>query len=79
MLAHELTGIIDRVGFAGNDENLYIEGAALSIATETPSGQFSYVRKPASGKPQDTNNNGADFLLVSTDAATDGAALNRNL
>lgn len=73
LLDRELTQIIDRVGFAGNEANLYIEGAALSVAAQdAPAGQFSYVRKLSGGKPQDTDNNGADFLLVSTDA-TDGA------
>jgi len=67
---------LDRVGFAGNSQ-FYLEGAGIPAAPAALSAtsQFSYVRKPAGGVPQDTNDNAADFLLVSTEPATTGGVL----
>jgi Concanavalin A-like lectin/glucanases superfamily len=67
---------LDRVGFAGSSQ-FYLEGAGLPAgpAALTPTSQFSYVRKLTSGVPQDTNDNAADFLLVSTEPATTGGVL----
>ena len=62
--------VIDSVGFigGGNSEN-YIEGTGLQPATGArPSDQYAYVRKRTlvtNGTPQDTNDNAADFVLVS--------------
>lgn len=60
----------------GNNCDLLREGTTLPGAAGSLS-QHSYVRKtilaggvPNTGRPQDTNNNAADFLLVSTTPAT---------
>jgi predicted extracellular nuclease len=62
--------IIDAVGFSSANGTNYREGTGLSPATGvTPTAsdqQFSFVRKMTSGLPQDTNDNAADFVLVST-------------
>jgi hypothetical protein len=63
--------VIDSVGFAGGsggDIN-YVEGTGLQRATgERPADQYAYVRKMGTatgGRPQDTNDNANDFVLVS--------------
>jgi predicted extracellular nuclease len=64
--------VMDSVGFSSTNGTGFREGAGLSPATGiTPgaSDQYSFVRKLTSGFPQDTNDNAADFLLVSTSAA----------
>jgi predicted extracellular nuclease len=62
--------IIDAVGFASVNGTNFREGAGLSPASGvTPTAsdqQYSFVRKLTSGVPQDTNDNAADFVLVST-------------
>jgi hypothetical protein len=63
---------IDAVGFDSETDTFYREGAGLP-AIATNDGQYSFVRKLATGVPQDTNDNAADFLLVSTNAASYGA------
>lgn len=70
---YELAGnIIDAVGFTPAETNAaYREGAGLPQMTADDV-QYSLVRKLTSGTPQDTNNNAADFLLVSTNAAVFG-------
>jgi hypothetical protein len=67
---------LDRVGFNGASQ-FYIEGTGLPSGPTalSPTSQFSYVRKLTSGVPQDTNDNAADFLLVSTEPATTGGVL----
>jgi hypothetical protein len=57
----------DRVGFTGPGSG-FIEGTNLTpISTTLSAGdQYSHVRKLLSGRPQDTNNNANDFVLVST-------------
>jgi hypothetical protein len=61
--------VIDSVGFAGggNAAN-YVEGTGLQRATSRPANQYAYVRKrplSTNGLPQDTDNNAADFVLIS--------------
>jgi hypothetical protein len=58
---------VDAVGFA-DDPADFREGAGLQVITEFPATrpQYSYVRKLATGIPQDTGNNAEDFVLVST-------------
>jgi hypothetical protein len=63
---------IDAVGFNTETDAFYREGAGLP-AILTNDGQYSFVRKLTTGVPQDTNNNAADFLMVSTNAASYGA------
>ena len=61
---------LDAVGFngqAGGMAQLFTEGGGLtpvgaSVATDE---QYAYVRKFSAGTPQDTNDNAADFALVS--------------
>jgi hypothetical protein len=64
--------LIDAVGFDTETNAAYREGAGLP-AISTADGQYSFVRRLTTGTPQDTNNNAADFLLVSTNAASYGA------
>lgn len=64
--------LVDAVGFDSETNAFYREGAGLPAIT-TNDGQYSFVRKLTTGTPQDTNNNAADFLMVSTNAASYGA------
>jgi hypothetical protein len=62
--------ILDSVGFAGGgNEVTYVEGTGLQRATDArPTDQYAYVRKmgtATAGRPQDTNDNANDFVLVS--------------
>ncbi|MGB8510177.1 MAG: lamin tail domain-containing protein [Pyrinomonadaceae bacterium] len=66
--------VIDSVGFTGSTGgNGYIEGTGLQPATGArPADQYAYVRKTGTangGRPQDTNNNANDFVLVSVTGA----------
>ena len=64
---------LDSVGYSSVTAADYKEGTGLSPATGiTTAGQHSWTRKvtATTGKPQDTNNNAADFVLVDTTAAT---------
>jgi hypothetical protein len=63
---------LDAVGFDSETNAFYREGAGLP-AILTNDGQYSFVRKLTTGTPQDTNDNAADFLMVSTNAASYGA------
>jgi hypothetical protein len=56
---------LDSVGFTTESNTLAREGVGLA-ALSTAAGEYSYVRKLVSGVPQDTDDNGADFVLVST-------------
>ncbi|HZH90615.1 MAG TPA: Calx-beta domain-containing protein [Pyrinomonadaceae bacterium] len=61
----------DAVGFAGNNTGdcaLLLEGTTLSAAGGSTS-EYSFARKLTSGLPKDTNDNTADFMLVSTTPA----------
>jgi hypothetical protein len=63
---------MDAVGFGDNIGNycdLIREGNNLPAFAGSNS-QYSYVRKMVSGRPQDTGDNLADFILVSTDAGS---------
>jgi hypothetical protein len=66
-LAHRL----DAAGFTGEPDTLYREGAGL-ISPGANNGNYSFVRKLTSGLAQDTNNNAADFIFVSTDGGNYG-------
>lgn len=65
---------LDSVGYSSVTNPDYKEGTGLAPATGiTTAGQHSWTRKmtPASsGRPQDTGNNAADFVLVDTANAT---------
>jgi hypothetical protein len=66
--------IIDSVGFTGGGNDVaYIEGTGLQRATAArPADQYAYVRKMGTatgGRPQDTNDNANDFVLVSVTGA----------
>ncbi|HEY0100361.1 MAG TPA: LamG-like jellyroll fold domain-containing protein [Pyrinomonadaceae bacterium] len=67
---------LDRVGFSGSSQ-FYLEGTGIppGPAALNATSQYSYIRRLASGVPQDTNDNAADFLLVSTEPATTGGVL----
>jgi subtilisin-like proprotein convertase family protein len=62
--------LLDAVGFAagaGTPDVLYREGAGLSPAGGiTANGEYSFARKLNSGLPQDSGNNAADFVFIST-------------
>jgi len=67
---------LDAAGFSsmsGANADLYREGAGL--APISGNGEYSFVRKLASGYPQDTNNNSADFYFVSTTGGTFGGVV----
>jgi uncharacterized delta-60 repeat protein len=66
--------LLDAVGF-GSTTAPYMEGAALP-SIGTPNVEYSVARKlsAAPGQPQDTNNNAADFRIVSTDGTVGGTA-----
>ena len=59
-LAHRL----DAVGFTGEANALFREGAGL-ISPGANAGNYSFVRKLFTGAAQDTNDNAADFQFVS--------------
>ncbi|MFL6209580.1 MAG: carboxypeptidase regulatory-like domain-containing protein [Pyrinomonadaceae bacterium] len=66
---------LDAVGFTGmtgDATTLYWEGTSLPSApgAGSTSAQYAYVRKQATGTPQDTGDNAQDFVLVSTSGAT---------
>ena len=69
----DLTHRLDAVGFSSVADTLYREGGGLPPVGNT-GGQYSWVRKiittagvSGTGRPQDTGDNAADFLLVATD------------
>jgi len=62
---------LDAVGFGtntGNNCDLLREGTNLGAASGSTS-QHSFVRKATTGLPQDTNDNAADFVIVTTDSS----------
>lgn len=72
-LAHRLDG----VGFAGVSNTLFRAGAGLQPSGGiTNSAEFSFVRSQVTGRPQDTGDNAADFVLVAPDPSliTSGTA-----
>jgi hypothetical protein len=63
---------LDAVGFGpstGGNFDLLREGTNLATANGSTS-EYSFVRKLATGTPQDTNDNVADFVVVTTTPAT---------
>jgi hypothetical protein len=73
------TVVIDSVGFIdGGNNATYIEGTGLEQSFGRPADQYAYVRKmgtASGGRPQDTNDNRNDFVLVSvTGDAHDGVS-----
>ena len=66
--------LIDSVGFVGNSGTIaYIEGQGLAPTTGArPNVEHAWVRKinPVTNLPQDTDNNAADFQLVSVTGTT---------
>lgn len=63
---------LDAVGFGlntGGNCDLLREGSTLPAAQGSIS-QYSFVRKMTTGTPQDTNDNSADFTVISTDPGT---------
>jgi uncharacterized repeat protein (TIGR01451 family) len=63
---------LDAVGFgsnAGSNCDLLREGTTLQPASGSTS-EYSFVRKVDKGATEDTNENAADFIVVSTTAAT---------
>lgn len=62
---------IDSVGYAGTTNPLFFEGSALAPAggIGVTATQYSWVRDLSTGAPRDTDNNAADFRLVSTSGA----------
>jgi predicted extracellular nuclease len=67
--------VIDSVGFSSTNGTNFREGAGLSPVggiAPGPSDQYSFVRKMTSGTPQDTNDNAADFVLISTTGTAGG-------
>ncbi|MEP6920955.1 MAG: carboxypeptidase regulatory-like domain-containing protein [bacterium] len=63
--------LIDAVGFTGESNALYREGPGL-ISPGANNGNYSFVRKMTTGKPQDTGDNATDFSFVSTNGASYG-------
>ena len=61
---------LDGVGFSGAPA-LYTDGTGILPAGGiTTDGEFTFVRKLATGHPVETNNNNADFDFAATDAGT---------
>lgn len=58
------------ITFGGAASAVYTEGTAEApLGATTPPSQLAYVRRYASGKPIDTNDNAADFVLVAPQEA----------
>jgi len=62
---------LDAVGFSTTSNALYREGTGLPALMAT-NGQYSFIRKPTTGYPQDTGDNSADFYFISTDGGNYG-------
>jgi TusA-related sulfurtransferase len=66
--------VVDAVGFTTSPAD-FKEGTGITPLAAATLGQFSYVRSQVTtGFPQDTDNNAADFLIVSTNPAATGGA-----
>ncbi len=59
---------IDKVGFTGatNSPFSFIEGTGLNRYTAPRTDEYSFLRRYVNGKPVDTNDNAADFIIVTT-------------
>ena len=65
---------LDAVGFSsmgGSNAGTFREGAGLA-PIGSGDGEYSFVRKQTSGYPQDTNDNAADFMFISTSGGAFG-------
>lgn len=62
---------LDAVGFSGEPNALYREGAGLA-SPGANNGNYSFVRKLTSGRAQDTDNNASDFVFVAPDGGSYG-------
>lgn len=60
---------MDAVGFTSEPNVLAREGVGLASLAAV-GGQYSWVRRLATGTPQDTGSSAADFVLVSTTGGT---------
>lgn len=65
---------MDSAGFAATPTGLFKEGAGIPDITGTPTSDISFVRKMTTGSPQDTGDNAADFVFISTESETLGVA-----
>lgn len=63
--------LLDAVGFSGEPNPLYREGASLP-SPGANNGSYSFMRKMLTGKAQDTNNNTDDFVFVATNGGSYG-------
>ena len=63
---------MDAVGFNSVTNALFREGAGL-VPIGNSDGEYSFVRKISNGLSQDTNDNAADFVFVSTSGGMFGA------
>jgi len=63
---------IDKVGFTGatNSPFSFIEGTGLTRYTAPGTVEYSFLRKFVNSKPVDTNDNAADFIVVTTGSPT---------
>ena len=66
---------LDAVGPTGEVEAFYKEGNGLPSIPGNPGHDYSFYRNLASGLPADSDDNEADFILVSTDLSLSGAVL----
>jgi hypothetical protein len=66
------TGVLDAVGFYGAPTPFVEANGAQGIAPIASdfAVEFSFVRKMTTGRPQDTNNNAADFIFISASGGT---------
>ena len=65
---------LDAVGFSGNagaTADLFREGAGLT-SPGANDGEYAFVRNLRTGLPQDTNDNAADFVFISTNGGMYG-------
>ncbi|MGH9941873.1 MAG: Calx-beta domain-containing protein [Pyrinomonadaceae bacterium] len=58
--------VIQPTGPRGSFNNLFLEGTGLPVSVTSDS-EHSHVRKLATGRPRDTDNNASDFVLIATD------------
>jgi predicted extracellular nuclease len=78
--SYALATRLDAVGFntaSSSTADLFREGGGLPVVL-TSNEDYSFVRKMSTGLPQDTNDNAADFALVSTRRLTGGFVSSTN-
>ncbi len=77
---YDLTTRLDAVGFnnsSGSNADLFRQGAGLTTVVANDE-DYSFVRKLSATLPQNTGNNAADFVLVSTYSVTHSYVSNAN-